>query len=243
MSTRIQVTAIMKLALAIALTVLLSQAAMAQVSLPFSDDFNRADENPVGAPYGSIGGGGYRLEGNELRGGGGGSAYVQFSPPAGSYSVSATTFRDLGSTPNHSIGVGFADAAAVPGGGSGAATGPHLVIDVGGNIFIWHNVFSQRLASMGNLNSIGIANDHQGALDLLLEVNGSDLRAEVQGVEVFNGAPAAAFDPIGYAGVYNSSTKPGATWDNFSLVPEPTSFALLSLGSLLMLWRRKRSRS
>ena len=114
MITRIQVTAIMKLALAIALTVLLSQAAMAQVSLPFSDDFNRADENPVGAPYGSIGGGGYRLEGNELRGGGGGSAYVQFSPPAGSYSVSATTYRDLGSTPTHSIGVGFADAAAVP---------------------------------------------------------------------------------------------------------------------------------
>ena len=49
-------------------------------------------------------------------------------------------------------------------------------------------------------------------------------------------------DTIVAAGFSNSSTY-GAEWDSFAAVPEPTSLALLSLGSLLVLWNRKRSRS
>ena len=256
-----------KLAFVFVLTVLLSQVATAG---SVTDSFDRADGALAGSTT-SDGNGVWdsgstnantTVAGNRVvHSGSSGSAYLPFSPPANTtYSVQASTRRYGAATSNHSQAIGFIDSSQNPDApfgtcnGTGCWSGIHMAVEVGGDVYFWHNSFTggdgQLHNGSGNSSTTGLANlagvqDSPSELvDLKLEIDPVAGRARGYVNDMVNpliDIPFSSSDTITGAGFSNSNTY-GAEWDNFSAVPEPTSIVLLTLGSLLGLLTRKRLR-
>ena len=247
---------------------ILNTTATAQVIV---DDFDRADEALAGSTT-SDGNGVWdsgstnantTVAGNRVvHSGSSGSAYLPFSPPANTtYSVQASTRRYGAATSNHSQAIGFIDSSQNPDApfgtcnGTGCWSGIHMAVEVGGDVYFWHNNFTggdgQLHNGSGNSSTTGLANlagvqDSPSELvDLKLEIAPVAGRARGYVNDMVNPVVEIDYvlsDTIVAAGFSNSSTY-GAEWDSFAAVPEPTSIVLLTLGSLLGLLTRKRLRT
>ncbi len=255
MITRIQVFAVMKLALVCVMALVLTQAATAEVVI--FDNFDRADGKFSGTAtsdgngtwhtsdnavsYQIVGNAAEAMNNNNSNRG----AYMSWSAPSDkTYSVSATVTRSLNGTSNHSHGIGFVDGSVLDDGcgSTGCAHGLTMAIDIGGNAYFWANGFGKLIKHGGMLSDVGLANDSTDPIELTVEVDpvANIGRGLINGQEILNIPWDASADAVTGAGIYNSSTG-GASWDNFtiSVVPEPTSLVLLVLGGLLLAVRRK----
>ena len=252
-----------KLAFVFVLTVLLSQVATAG---SVTDSFDRADGALAGSTT-SAGTGVWdpgsthsntTVSGNRVvSSAGGGSGYIHFQPATDkTFSVEASSLRYGAATNNHSQAIGFIDSSQntdAPFGtctSTGCWSGLHMAIEVSGNVHLWDNNFANHRTPGGNHGTAGLADLAGGGpdanwVDLKLEIDPVNNKARGYVNDMVNPVVEIDYvlsDTIVAAGFSNSSTY-GAEWDSFAAVPEPTSLALLSLGSLLVLWNRKRSRS
>jgi len=220
---------------------ILNTTATAQVIV---DDFDRADEALAGSTT-SNGNGVWdsgstnantTVVGNRvISSGSSGSAYLPFSPPAEkTYSVQASTRRYGADTPNHSQAIGFIDSSQNPESpfgtcnGTGCWSGIHMAVEVGGDVYFWHNNFggdgqlhngSGNNSTTGLENLAGVQDSPSEFVDLKLEIDPVAGRARGYVNDMVNpliDIPYSSTDTITGAGFTNSNTY-GAEWDNFTV--------------------------
>ena len=230
------------------------------------DDFERADghlgtapqstpPHGVGTTWTSVKANTEISNGRVLTTSGGGGGYIPISLPTdGTIAIQARMKRHGQPTNiNHSLAIGFTDDSAGEGQNIGTCTGTgcwsglHMAIQTGGNVAFWHNNFAEMLTgqtatSLPSLEGNLIDDDF---FDVRLEIDQDNNRARGYIIDLNTPVLDIAYsssDTITGAGFSNSSTI-GAEWDDFSVVPEPTSVALFTLGGLLLVWTRRRQRS
>lgn len=154
------------------------------------------------------------------------SGYVPFQAPSDStFSIEAVAsnrdhcFDDDMFGCNYNIGLGFSDdvPGTHPGGNIFGLSSLTLAINHQGSIGLWDNRFHQNLKSGKFLADVGLTDDFEDEIPMLLELDpvNNTARAVVNNVEVYN-VNYEITDQINWGGFGWSSTNSGA-WDDFKI--------------------------
>jgi hypothetical protein len=221
---------------AVMLVTFLSNTVSAQTNIVIADNFNRVNQlldmtnSPVGGAQWDAT---YTVVNNQAKGLVQDHAFVPFTPPTDTtFSVEATTFRDLNSpTPSQVLGVGFSDIFfGSPPPGLGSASALSLTINPAGDIEMWDNAINvPQVASGMTLANVNLPTSEQGPIDLFLQIDPVNNRAvaEVNGIQVYDVAYTIP-EQITWVGMFNGGMDT-ATFDEFAVrvgapPASPTSF-------------------
>lgn len=226
----------------------------------FTDDFNRANValTTNGASIGTnyvissrTGSAQFQITSNQLASGGttAGDSILSYqgfqlqNTGAGesfNLSLDLTTLSTQSSTLLYGLAFNFTDAnnwyAARISTGASAGTGNfQLVQCVAGTVTAVSNISNLSIA-LSSVYTMTISSSSAGVFGYTL--NGSSVN--ISGT--WTDATSPMFD--GYAGIYVSGANAGPKFDNLSIttVPEPSTWALIGLGSTFMLWNLRRRR-